>query len=233
MTTTGFHGRSLYRFVRPALIAGVLVGAGSGCALYHNDEPALCGDVAVPALSITVLDADTQSPVPATVTLTDGSYVTELGPEASFDGVYQAAHERAGTYDIEVRSDGYAPERLEDVVVAEGGCHVVTEEVIVSLIRDEIGCPTVIRPGLEISVVDAETGAPVLATVKVSDGSYVEEVPGEDAAGLYQAAWERTGVYDIEVSSDGYAPVTIEDVEVTADACNVITKQLDVSLERA
>lgn len=233
MITTRFHGTLPYRWVRPALMAGVLAAVGSGCVLYEEEPaPASCFDIAAPALSITVLDADTQAPVPATVVVIDDAYVSELGPEASVNGVYQAAYERAGTYDIEVRSDGYAPERIEDVVVAEDTCHVITEELVVSLIPDEIGCPDVVMPGLVITVVGAETGTPILATVRVTDGPYVEEVPEEPSDGKYYAAWERAGVYDIEVSSAGYAPVTIEDVEVTEGPCNVVTKEIDVSLER-
>lgn len=221
--------------VRSALIAGMLAAAGSGCVLYDDDEPAAagCADIAVPALSITVLDADSQAPVAATVTVTDGPYVAELGPEEASGGKYQAAYERAGVYDIEVQSAGYVPARLEDVVVVEDACHVVTEEIVVSLIPDDIACPPVLLPGLTIDVVDAETGDPVVATVRVTDGAYTEEATQESVSGTYTAAWERPGVYDIAVSSDGYGSVIIEDVEVTAGTCNVVTKQVDIALERA
>lgn len=212
----------------------MLAAAGSGC-VFDEDEPAAagCADIAVPALSITVLNADTREPVPATVTVTDGAYVAELGPEESSGGKYQAAYERAGVYDIEVQSDGYAPARLEDVVVGEDDCHVITEEVVVSLVPDDIACPPVLLPGLTIDVTDAETGDPVVATVRVTDGAYTEEAAQESVSGTYTAAWERPGVYDIAVSSDGYVSVTIEDVEVTAGTCNVMTKQVDVALERS
>lgn len=230
---TSFHGRSPRHLVRPALIAGMLAAAGSGCVLYE-DEPAAagCADIAVPALSITVLDADSQAPVAATVTVTDGAFVTELGPEESSGGKYQAAYERAGVYDIEVQSAGYAPARLEDVVVVEDACHVITEEIVVSLIQDDIACPPVLLPGLTIDVTDAETGDPVAATVRVTDGAYTEDALPTDLDGEYTAAWERAGVYDIAVSSEGYVSVTIEDVEVTAGPCHIVPKQVDVTLER-
>ncbi|HWN68495.1 MAG TPA: hypothetical protein VNM90_12735, partial [Haliangium sp.] len=90
-------------------------------------------------------------------------------------------------------------------------------------------------PGLVVTVSDATTGMHLeQATVIVVDGEYVEEVdPSFVYQGQYSAAYERAGVYDIEVSSEGYVTVTLEDIEVAEDACHVETRQIDVRLQRA
>jgi hypothetical protein len=95
-------------------------------------------------------------------------------------------------------------------------------------------CSAEVQPGLVIVVVDAATGASVPATITVIDGAYIETLAPSDAFhGEYIAAEERAGVYQIEVSSDGYATVRLQDIEVTEDACHVIPERLEVRLERA
>jgi hypothetical protein len=230
---TRFHGTLSRHLIRPALIAGMLVTAGSGCVFYEGKSET-CSNEARPGLLVSVVDFETGAPIPATIQVIDGAYREELGPANLSGSEYAAAYERAGVYRIEVSSEGYFPENRADVVVADGACHVVTEEVLVQLISEESGgCTDEAVPGLVITVVDAVSGLPVTATVKVSDGAYVEELGQPSTEDEYWIAYERAGVYDIEVSSDGHVPVTIQGVEVMENSCHVITEKLEVSLERA
>jgi hypothetical protein len=224
----------LRHLIRPALIAGALVTAGSGCVLYDGGSET-CSNEARPGLLVSVVDDETAAPIPATIQVIDGAYHEEVGPTSLLGSEYAAAYERAGVYRIEVSSEGYFPENLAGVVVADGACHVVTEEVVVRLISEESGggCTGEAVPGLVITVVDAASGQPIAATVKVTDGAYLEELGEASTEDEYRIAYERAGVYDIEVSSDGYDSVTIQGVEVTEDVCHVITEKLEVSLERA
>jgi hypothetical protein len=229
---TRFHGRSRYHLVHPALIAGLLAAAGSGCAFYDG-EPEPCSSEARPGLLVSVVDFETGAPLPATIEVSDGAYREEAGPAGVSGDEYAAAYERAGVYDIAVSSEGYFPETITGVEVSAGGCHVLTEEIVVRLISDDaVGCTDESVPALVITVVDAVTKMPIPAAVKVSDGAYVEELDETQDDGEYRLAYERAGVYDIEVSSDGYIAATIEDVEVTEDLCHVISRTFEVALTR-
>jgi hypothetical protein len=116
------------------LMMGTLAVVGAGCSDFGAAGG--CTTEARPALVVTVADATTGAPIEeATVTVVDGAYVEELDPSAGFEGQYSAAHERAGVYDIEISSDGYATLRLEDVEVTEDSCHVRTRELEVRLQR--------------------------------------------------------------------------------------------------
>ena len=73
-------------------------------------------------LSIHVIAADTGADLEATVIARDGAYVETL--ETFTPGVYVGAHERAGTYRVEVSSPGRAPAVIDQVEVEDDGCHV-------------------------------------------------------------------------------------------------------------
>jgi hypothetical protein len=66
--------------------------------------------------------------------------------------------------------------------------------------------------------------------VVIRDGDYVEQLmPVGDR---YVGAGEREGTYRIDVFAEGYAPATIEDVEVDEEGCHVESRRIDVVLDR-
>lgn len=90
-------------------------------------------------------------------------------------------------------------------------------------------CTTELRWGLRISVTGADTGQAVEAMVVVRDGDYVEELM---QVGTYHVgAGERPGTYRIDISAEGYAPATIEGVDVDDSGCHVETEERAVALE--
>jgi hypothetical protein len=210
----------------------MLAAAGSGCVLYDG-ESETCSNDARPGLLVSVVDFETGAPLPATIAVSDGAYREEVGPASVSGDAYAAAYERAGVYDITASSEGYFPETVTGVVVSNGACHVRTEEVVVRLLSMESGgCTGEVVPALVITVVDAVTKQPIPATIKVSDGAYTEQQDEPAAESEYWFAYERAGVYDVEVSSSGYVSTTIEGVEVIEDFCHVITQTLEVALRR-
>lgn len=97
-------------------------------------------------------------------------------------------------------------------------------------------CTDARKAGLVIFVRDADTRAPLLADVVVSEGDHVEAYGPDDAAGgdnpRYFAAEERPGDYTITASSPGYLPATeAAVVDLTMDGCNVETVTVYVDLE--
>lgn len=90
-------------------------------------------------------------------------------------------------------------------------------------------CTTELRWGLRISVTGADTGQPLGATVVVRDGDYVEELM---TVGTYHVgAGERPGTYRIDITAEGYAPKTIEGVDVDDSGCHVETEERSVALD--
>ncbi len=78
----------------------------------------LCTTEARAGVSVTVVDAATNQPIPEYRGIVrDGSYSDSL----RFGG---AAYERAGTYSVTVEADGYLTWTRAGVVVTDGACHV-------------------------------------------------------------------------------------------------------------
>jgi hypothetical protein len=78
-----------------------------------------------------VVDAAGGPVCDATVVVRDGSYVSEL---MQINCVYFGAHERAGTYSIDVTTAS-ATERIDGVKVSKDACHVITRELTINMDR--------------------------------------------------------------------------------------------------
>lgn len=121
------------RFLRrlfPVLAVAPLVG---GCNLSPT-ETACTADIR-PAVEVTIRDAATGEYIAAqaAVSATDGAFrdTLRLSSGRRVEGVmvWQAragAHERPGTYRVEVTAPGYAPWVRENVRARDGECHVGT-----------------------------------------------------------------------------------------------------------
>jgi len=107
-----------------ALVALVsLVGCGEHSA---TETPgAGCTDNAIPAITVTIVDALTSQPIPggALVIARDGAYADTAAGQPP---LYFMAYERSGTYSVSVASPGYRPWNLEGLVVMRDRCHVKT-----------------------------------------------------------------------------------------------------------
>jgi hypothetical protein len=92
-------------------------------------------------------------------------------------------------------------------------------------------CPAVAVVGLIVTVDDAATGAPVCdATVTATDGAYSETLSAFTAgACTYQGARERAGTYSI-TAVQGSRTATVDGVTVVSDGCNVVTRQVTITL---
>jgi len=87
-------------------------------------------------LSVQVIDAETNDPINgAALSAFDG---TEMIPLEQFGdtGNYVGAFERPGEYTITVSKEGYESVVTDKVVVDEDECHVITENVLVELMRN-------------------------------------------------------------------------------------------------
>ena len=92
----------------------------------------------------------------------------------------------------------------------------------------EWACTADLRPGLMI-VVTAEDGTPIGdARITVSDSVFSEVLEADAFSGTYRGAWERPGVYTIRVERPGFVTVQLASIEVTADACHVVTEALTI-----
>lgn len=107
---------------------------------------------------------------------------------------------------------------LASIVVPSSGCD------------EPITCSTEGRPSVVLSVVDAESGDDVDATVTYRiDGEEPIDPVNQVIPGEYQLGVEQDGTFEVTVSADGYAPVT-QEYEVTADECHVTTVEATIEL---
>jgi pectin methylesterase-like acyl-CoA thioesterase len=95
-------------------------------------------------------------------------------------------------------------------------------------------CTMIYVYGLNIQVQNAATGAPVTdsATVKVTDGSYVETYNVLRSDGTIGAAGERAGTYSVSIRKNGFAPYDTAGVRVTRDVCHVTPVHVTAKLQQ-
>lgn len=98
------------------------------------------------------------------------------------------------------------------------------------------GCDANLQAGIVVSLIDGTTGNPLVGDVAVTatEGSYTETVnPQPVPAGPRTAAlaFERPGIYRVEVQAPGYVTWVATNVRVIHDGCHVETVQLTAELE--
>jgi len=97
-------------------------------------------------------------------------------------------------------------------------------------------------PGIEVKVLDAETGHPAAcgAVAWLVSGSWSEEMdaswgctePDTLQSPWLRGAYERAGNYSVLVLKDGYIPWSRSGLRVFEDECHVHTIRLEARLER-
>lgn len=113
-----------------AAIAGSL--ALAGCSVFTDPDPVICTAHLEPGIVVEIRDAQTGAALAygARGAVHEGTFVDSLMPAESSSSDLRdlisraAAHERPGTYMVEVVHDGYQPWRASAVRVEEGVCHV-------------------------------------------------------------------------------------------------------------
>ena len=97
---------------------------------------------------------------------------------------------------------------------------------------DEGSCFLFVLHSVDVSLVDAETNAPLLAEgarVTVEDGAFVEElVPAGD--GTFRGVEDRPGRYTISASSPGYDSWVQADILIAKTGCNTEPTSLTAAL---
>lgn len=100
-------------------------------------------------------------------------------------------------------------------------------------------CPDAERPGIELEIRDARTGAPAAAGATAvahdDDKTYPFEAdrPLGDSTALVLSAFTEPGVYDVVIQKAGYRDWTASNVRVRKDGeCYVRTVHLQAQLQR-
>lgn len=102
-----------------------------GCEFFDSGA---CTAQYVYAVTVEVQDALTGGAPSSTPTgtLTDGEFQETM---ESYDGQFLfGGGERPGTYDVEVRAEGYRPWRVEGVEAGHDGCHVESNQLLARLV---------------------------------------------------------------------------------------------------
>lgn len=97
-----------------------------GCDVVTPSDT-VCTLVAVPAISVAVVDSVNNTPAGrgAKIVARDGVYADTARFTAS-DGPYGLAYERAGTYTVSVQQQGYRLWSISGINVSRDECHVRT-----------------------------------------------------------------------------------------------------------
>ena len=99
---------------------------------------------------------------------------------------------------------------------------------------DQIVCTEQFVYGLNVIVLDATSGNPLVEGVEVKavDGSFQETlqlIPGLEYS--FAGAGERAGTYTVTITKDGYQTYISSPIVVTRDFCHVIPQSLTVNLQ--
>jgi hypothetical protein len=155
----------------------------------------------------------------ANIELTGGAYIfantTTTSEELGFEGTFSLENVPAGSYTLNVYTEGY-DDYSESVVVVNGGNTVVDVVFLV----EEPG-------GISGSVVDSGTtlaieGATVTVTLAGGSTYSFESSTETDILGAFSLEQLPVGSYDLMVSADGYDDYNSSGIAVTAGVINDI-----------
>ena len=100
-------------------------------------------------------------------------------------------------------------------------------------------CSSILTPAISIEIRDKETGLAISCgtSIRVIDHNFLEELENLDSdkcdnSFIYNAAYNREGVYDIHISKAGYLEWSIYSVAVDSGMCNVNTENVIALLEK-
>lgn len=116
------------------LLLTLLIGCNSG----GKDLGHACTAEYRAGVTLTLTEAGIGEPITdATAVLTaDGFEETMKQPS---DGFYWGAHERVGTYSLTVSAPDFLPATQAGIVVPGDVCHVMTQQIAISLVREPAG----------------------------------------------------------------------------------------------
>jgi hypothetical protein len=130
-------GASAGRIIRCAAI--VALAAASGACRSVTAGGSACTAEVVPGIAVAVRDQATGAPAAqdAVGTITSGTYSEHMRLIGSDNGaplVLGGADEREGTYTVRITKTGYQPWEQSNVRVVQGVCHVITTEILATLV---------------------------------------------------------------------------------------------------
>lgn len=188
-----------------------------------------CTTEARSSITLTVVDPDGADVPDATATYSvDGSADEDC--ESFGTGGLACGWELAGTFEVTVTAPGFAPSSFTQVVEADE-CHVITESVEHTL--QPLDCTDEALPSIRVTVTDSQ-GAQI-TSADVSWNVAAEDDLNDPCTPLGGNVWtcgeEVAGELAVEITNAGpYEPYR-QTVTVTADACHVLTEELDAVLQ--
>ncbi len=195
-------------------------------------EHCFCPD-AGQEVSITVSEAKVSA-------VLDDNYqpIEDIGGYKTIDELYAVlrdAIDRADSVEVEYDSDRYYPRSVKiDYDKAS-----VDDEYAFDIKMGALVCSAVYVRGIYINVFDKKTNNSITcgSRADISDfNGAVESLDTSDivdcnASSQLIGLGERAGLFDVEISKEGYQTQTVENFKIKKDSCHVITRTLDVYLE--
>jgi hypothetical protein len=190
-----------------------------------------CDLMAVSSVTVDLVAEDGGDLSGATVTyVVDGA---DPVPCDAFDGSFACGYEVAGVLTIRAEAEGY--DAIEqDVTVEQDVCHVVTEQLSLTMAVESVDCTEEVVPSVLATVVGSS--GEELSGVEViwsrTDSEAAAQACTNDGGDVWQCGEEVAAELEIFATADGHVGET-QIVTVGADECHVITESLSFELDWA
>lgn len=208
-----------------------LLTAAAGLVALAACEPVVdCTDLAALSVSVLVEDIDGQPVDGVTMTYTpDGEQPVDCEPLLLDGKTWGCGHEVEGLVEIRVSAPGYV-DVTETVDVPADECHVIQQDLSVTL--QPLDCTDELEPSVWLTLVDAGGGDVPDASATWSSDTAGEGICEDVGGDGLVCGFEIPGDLAITATAPGYEDVSTI-VTVEADACHVITEDVELILYQA
>lgn len=212
-----------------SLLIGCFFGGNGGRA---KDTMLGCTDMAVASTNVVIQDAAGNAITGATVTYSvDG---IDQGECENMNGTYVCGWEQAGEFVITAEAAGFVTNSIPVTVEqTEDGCHVVGEQVTLTLTPDSPDCTENIVYSLYVHVT-TDAAIPIQNETVMWGLANADMAPQPcepDGDHYWRCAQEMAGDLDIYVSAENFVDAyQIVTVGMDAQECHVVTENVEVSL---
>lgn len=197
-------------------------------SLFACEEPKVCTEIAIAAVTATVSTDSGESPDDLSVTFSVDGGASEACEEVG-DGSFACALERTGEITVVASASGFfADSESVQVVQDADDCHPVPQAIELTLERP--ACTEEVVPAVIASVADSAGAAIPLVSVSATvDG--VTEPCSLLADGDFACAEEKSGSIEIVATAEGFEEGR-QTVEVAMDEfeCHPLTADVELVL---
>jgi hypothetical protein len=197
--------------------------------ISKDSDGVACTDIAMASVMLSVVDEEGRLIRGSSASFAvDGE--RQGGCEGE-NGEFICGWEQAGEFEITASAEGFiASSRSITIEQTEDGCHVVGQELVIVLEREEVACTEEARPSVLVTLVSERE----LVRPQVMWGLTYADMAPQPCSGegsFWVCGEEVAGSLDIYASANGtHAVMQTVEVPMTEDGCHVITQEIEIRL---